>query len=240
MTLKNFHQIDNHVLSHHVLDNQMRSIVRLFELNFFFFFYSDLRFDAIILINTILRRHFIHITACFVDNELHIIDFDSDTTAYQIHRDDNYLILQLHDITQIHTASYSVNGISTYNGRIDLANVDNPITFTPKYYLSEITNLQTVMYSISLMFNTPVLTCQIDLLYPVGSLYINTTNSTNPAILFGKGTWVRQTGLLWSTSANDGNTTFNTTASVHFQTLDNPFPAGNLHGYRVYAWRRVG
>jgi hypothetical protein len=68
----------------------------------------------------------------------------------------------------------------------------------------------------------------VDLLYPVGSFYINTTNSTNPATLFGRGTWVRHSGLLWSTTANDGNTTFPTNASLA--------NGGNLPGY---GWRRT-
>jgi hypothetical protein len=67
---------------------------------------------------------------------------------------------------------------------------------------------------------------------------INATNPTNPAILFGRGTWSWHQGLLWGTSGWDGNTTFHTTASTADPNNITMRP-GNLPGYRVYGWRRT-
>jgi hypothetical protein len=88
----------------------------------------------------------------------------------------------------------------------------------------------------------PTMSAIMNLVYPVGSFYINTTNTTNPATLFGIGTWQRHSGLLWSSSSNDGNSTFHTNAStVNWDpgNIGGLIP-GNLSGYRVVGWRRVG
>ena len=55
-----------------------------------------------------------------------------------------------------------------------------------------------------------LLTAAIQALYPVGSIYANATDSTNPATLFGFGTWVRFGQGRVLVSQDDSNTLFNT------------------------------
>lgn len=69
----------------------------------------------------------------------------------------------------------------------------------------------------------------VNLLYPVGSIYWNKTDSTNPGTLFGVGTWVALTDVFIAAKGS----TFTTTGGALTQTLS----SGNLpaHDHFQYA-----
>jgi hypothetical protein len=80
------------------------------------------------------------------------------------------------------------------------------------------------------------------ILHPVGSIYINATNATNPGTLLGFGTWTAfgagrvpvgfdSTNVLFDTAEETGGTTDATLLShTHTATVTDP---GHLHVYQV-------
>jgi hypothetical protein len=198
--------------------------------------YADLEYEITCSALFNAFRMIVRLIAFVVDNVCHVVlleaeyfDDVNEIVLDGVRNDSGQLMLNFAippGLGFSRTITCRVSGFSTHNPSFNLTPGGTEILIQ-RYPTSEVYLFQSlVRQAIRTSSN------MIDLLYPVGSFYINTTNITNPAILFGRGTWQRQTGLLWCTPASDGNTTFSTNVSTS--------GGGNLPGYRVYGWRRTG
>ena len=72
------------------------------------------------------------------------------------------------------------------------------------------------------------------LLYPVGSIYVNATSSTNPATLMGFGTWAAygQGRVLVSVDPSDGELSLGAAGGEKLHTLTVPELPPHTHSYR--------
>jgi hypothetical protein len=177
----------------------------------------------------------INITTCNINGTLAIINLNSTLHNNPLRLGVHNNMLELQDqIQPLCRVDLTMNGISTTDLVIRnmAATAEGTLLeFTPTYTRVEIMQLQITMNQTALMTRGSSL---IDLIYPVGSVYISATSTVNPATLFGRGTWSRiQQGLMWITPGNDGNTAFQTNASaVHTG-------GGSFPGFRVYVFRRT-
>lgn len=88
----------------------------------------------------------------------------------------------------------------------------------------------------------------MDLVYPIGTIYENATDSTNPGTLLGVGTWVAITdkflvgvGSTYAEGTTGGNPTHNHTSAAHSHSLsDAGYACINVNATGYWEYREVG
>jgi len=115
-------------------------------------------------------------------------------------------------------------------------------TGTPTLPTGTIGVTQSAGNSSTALATTAFVQAAFQILHPVGSIYINATNATNPGTLLGFGTWTAfgagrvpvgfdSTNVLFDTAEETGGTTDATLLShTHTATVTDP---GHLHVYQV-------
>ena len=120
--------------------------------------------------------------------------------------------------------------------------VSPTFTGTPTLPTGTIATTQSFGNSTTALATTAFVQAAMAALHPVGSIYINATNATNPGTLLGFGTWTAfgagrvpvgfdSTNVLFDTAEETGGTTDATLLShTHTATVTDP---GHLHVYQV-------